>query len=377
MLAFGGAIEKTVGMRGSPDPQLAMLTSLSTEELIPADHPIRRIRVVVDAVLADLDGTFDAMYSASGRRSVPPETLLKATVLMAMYSIRSERAFCERLNYDLLFKWFLDMRIDQPAFDASTFTKNRQRLLAHEVADEFFAAVVRQAKLRKYISSEHFSVDGTLLKAWASHKSFKPKDGPNDGPPTAGRNVEAQWHGQKRGNDTHASTTDPEARLYRKSANTAATLCFAGHLLMENRSALIVDAELTIADGYAERATALEMLARLPKTARRRTVAGDKGYDTKGFVAEVRGLGFTPHVAQNNRPGRQRSAIDGRTTRHGGHEISMRIRKRIEEPFGWVKTIGGGRQLRYQGRQRNRAWFKTVTAVYNLLRITALDAQPA
>ena len=205
------------------------------------------------------------------------------------------------------------MRIDQPAFDATVFTKNRKRILEHEVADEFFAAVVRQAKLRRYVSSEHFTVDGTLLKAWASHKSFKPKDRPPPDPPV-GRNTEVQFHGEKRSNETHASTTDPEARLYRKSSNTAATLCFAGHLLMENRSALIVDAELTIADGYAERSTATEMLARLPRTARRRTVAGDKGYDTKGFVAGVRELGFTPHVAPNT--SRQRSAIDGRTTRH-------------------------------------------------------------
>jgi transposase len=361
-------------MRGSPDPQLAMLTTLSTEELIPSDHPIRRIRVVVDAVLAELDDIFDAMYASGGRHSVPPETLLKATVLMAMYSIRSERAFCERLNYDLLFKWFLDMAIDQPAFDATVFTKNRTRLLEHEVADEFFAAVVRQAKLRKYISSDHFSVDGTLLNAWASHKSFKPKDGPPSDPP-AGRNAEVAWHGQKRSNDTHASTTDPEARLYRKSANTAATLCYSGHLLMENRSALIVDAELTTADGYAERATALDMLARLPTTTRRRTVAGDKGYDTTGFITDARRLGFTPHVAQNTT--RQRSAIDGRTTRHPGHAISMRIRKRIEEPFGWIKTIGGGRKLRYRGRQRNRAWFKITAAVYNLIRITALETRTA
>jgi transposase len=285
-------------MRGSPDPQLAMLSSLSTEDLIPPDHPIRKIRVVVDAVLGELEDVFDGMYARCGRRSVPPETLLKSTVLMALYSIRSERAFCERLNYDLLFKWFLDMRIDQPAFDATTFSKNRQRLLEHEVADEFFAAVVRQAELRRYISSDHFSVDGTLLQAWASHKSFKPKDGPSQGPP-AGRNAEVQWHGQKRSNDTHASTTDPQARLYRKSHNTAATLCFSGHLLMEHRNALIVDAELTHADGYAERATALEMLGRLPTTARRRTVAGDKGYDTRGFVADVRALGFTPHVTHD------------------------------------------------------------------------------
>jgi transposase len=366
-------------MRGVPDPQLAMLTSLSTEDLIPADHPIRKIRVVVDAVLAELDDVFDGMYAAGGRASVPPETLLKATVLMAMYSIRSERAFCERLNYDLLFKWFLDMRIDQPAFDPTTFTKNRERLLEHEVADEFFAAVVRQAKLRRYISSDHFSVDGTLLKAWASHKSFKPKNPPppSDGDcgGSAGRNAQVQWHGEKRSNDTHASTTDPEARLYRKSNNTAATLCFSGHLLMENRNALIVDAELTSADGYAERATALEMLGRLPPTARRRTVAGDKGYDTRGFTTEVRAMGFTPHVAQNT--ARQRSALDARTTRHPGHAVSLRIRKRIEEPFGWIKTIGGGRQLRYRGRARNRAWFKITTAVYNLIRITALDTATA
>jgi transposase len=375
VLALGGWMEKNGVMRGAPDPQLAMLTTLSTEELIPADHPIRRIRAVVDVVLAELDDVFDAMYAAGGRASVPPETLLKATVLMAMYSIRSERAFCERLNYDLLFKWFLDMRIDQPAFDATTFTKNRKRLLAHEVADEFFAAVVRQAKLRKYVSSDHFSVDGTLLNAWASHKSFKPKDGPPPSDPSAGRNAEVQWHGQKRSNDTHASTTDPQARLYRKSHNTAATLCYSGHLLMENRSALIVDAELTTADGYAERATALEMLGRLPVTARRRTVAGDKGYDTRGFIAEARALGFTPHVAENTT--RQRSAIDARTTRHRGHAVSMRIRKRIEEPFGWVKTIGGGRKLRYIGRERNRAWFKITTAVYNLIRIAALDTRPA
>jgi len=363
-------------MRGKPERQLAMLSSLSTEDLIPADHPIRRIRTVVEDVLAELDGEFDAMYSRIGRPSIPPEQLLKATVLMALYSMRSERAFCERLNYDLLFKWFLDLPIDAKAFDPSTFTKNRRRLLEAEIADRFFAAVVKQAQLRRYVSSEHFSVDGTLLEAWASHKSFKPKDGSGDGqPPGSGRNAEVQWHGQRRSNDTHASTTDPESRLYRKSHNTAATLCYSAHLLMEHRSALIVDAELTTADGYAERATAIDMLARLPKRARRRTVAGDKGYDTRGFVAQARDLGFTPHVAQNNT--RQRSAIDGRTTRHTGHETSMRIRKRIEEPFGWIKTVGGGRKLRYIGRQRNRAWFKITAAAYNLLRITTLDAAAA
>ena len=349
-----------------------MLSSLSPEDLIPADHPIRRIRKVVDAVLAELDGEFDAMYARSGRPSVPPETLLKATVLMALYSIRSERAFCERLNYDLLFKWFLDLPIDAKAFDATTFTKNRDRLLDHEIADQFFAAVVGQAKLRRYLSSEHFSVDGTLLEAWASHKSFQPKDKTGRKPPTAGRNAEVSFHGERRSNETHQSTTDPEARLARKSNATAAKLCYAGHLLMEHRNALIVDAELTEATGYAERATALEMLERLPPMTRRRTVAGDKGYDTKDFVADVRELGFTPHIAPNTT--RNRSTIDGRTTRHPGHVVSQRIRKRIEEPFGWMKTIAGGRKLRYIGRKRNRAWFLMTGAVYNIIRIATLDA---
>ena len=352
-----------------------MLTSLSTEDLIPAGHPIRRIRKLVDAVLVELDGEFDAMYSRIGRPSIPPEQLLKASVLMALYSMRSERAFCERLNYDLLFKWFLDLAIDAKAFDPSTFTKNRNRLLEAEIADRFFAAVVKQAQLRRYVSSEHFSVDGTLLEAWASHKSFKPNDDPGGPAAPVGRNVEADFHGEKRSNQTHRSTTDPEALLARKSNAAPAKLCYAGHFLMEHRNALIVDAELTQADGYAERATAIEMLARLPKRARRRTVAADKAYDTKGFVAECRALGVTPHVAQNNK--RQRSAIDGRTTRHRGHVASLRIRKRIEEPFGWAKTVGGGRKLRYKGRDRNRAWFKITTATYNLIRIAALDGATA
>jgi len=352
---------------------MAMLVSLNPDDLIPADHPIRRIRRVVEDVLVELDGEFDAMYADTGRRSVPPEALLKATVLMAMYSMRSERAFCERLNYDLLFKWFLDLPIDAKAFDPTTFTKNRQRLLDHEIADRFFAAVVRQAQLRRYISSDHFSVDGTLLQAWASHKSFKPKDGSDDGDrPAGGRNAERDWKGQKRSNETHASTTDPEARLFRKSNNTAAQLCYAGHLLMENRHALIVDAELSAATGYAERETALALLKRLPASKRRRTVGADKGYDTAGFVADARALGFTPHVAQNTT--NRRSAIDERTTRHAGHRISQSTRPRIEEPFGWIKTVGGGRKLRYIGQDRNRAWFLMTTAVYNLIRITALDA---
>jgi transposase len=361
-------------VRGTPERQMAMLTTLNPGDLIPADHPIRRIRVVVDAVLGELDEEFDSMYASKGRPSVPPEQLLKATVLMAMYSIRSERAFCERLNYDLLFKWFLDLPIDGRAFDATTFSKNRRRLLDHEIADRFFAVVVAQAKLRRYVSSDHFSVDGTLLEAWASQKSFQPKDGP-PGPPPPGRNAEVSFRGQRRANATHGSTTDPEARMARKSTGTAAKLSYTGHLLMEHRNALLVDIELSEATGYAERDTALEMLGRLPTTKRRRTLAGDKGYDTKDFVAELRDRGITPHLAPNTT--RQRSTIDGRTTRHPGHATSQRIRKRIEEPFGWIKTIAGGRKLRYIGRQRNRAWFLMTAAVYNIIRITALDAAPA
>ena len=351
---------------------------------------------MVDAVLGDLGGELAAMYPPRGRPSVPPEMLLKSSVLMALYSIRSERAFCERLNFDMLFKWFLGLRIDERGFDASTFSKNRRRLLDHEIADRFFAAVVDAAKLRRYCSSGHFSVDGTLLEAWASHKSFKPRpaaSGPASGEPQGpapaggpasgepqgpapntearGRNPETDWRGTRRRNDTHASVTDPEARLYRKSSGTAATLCFMGHVLTENRNGLIVDAELTTADGRAERDTAAEMLDRAPKRKRRRTVGGDRNYDTKDFVADARAAGFTPHVAQNTT--RRRSAIDGRTTRHAGYAISQQARKRVEEPFGWIKTIAGGRKLRHRGRQRNRAWFLIAAASYNLVRIARLD----
>lgn len=362
-------------MRGAPEQQMAMLTTVSPEALVPADHPIRRIRTVVDAVLAEFDDELTGMYSRIGRPSVPPEQLLKATVLMALYSIRSERAFCERLNYDLLFKWFLDLPIDAPAFDATTFTKNRERLLDHEIADRFFAAVVRHAKLRRYVSSDHFSVDGTLLEAWASHKSFKPKDGSGPGPLSEGRNPETDFRGQPRSNQTHASTTDPEALLARKSDGVAAKLSYAGHLLIEHRNALIVDMELNQATGYAERDAALEMLERLPRRTRRRTVAGDKAYDTAAFITQVHDLGITAHVAPNTT--NRRSAIDGRTTRHAGHQISQRIRKRIEEPFGWIKTIAGGRKLRYIGKRRNRAWFLMTGAIYNILRIVALDTATA
>ena len=381
-------------MRGTPDRQLSMLTSVSPEELIPSEHPIRRIKPVVDAVLAELDPEFEAMYAETGRNSVPPEHLLKASVLMALYSIRSERQFCERLRYDMLFKWFLDLPMDADAWDHSTFSRNQERLLGQEIAERFLAAVVDQARLRRYIGGDHFSVDGTLLEAWASHKSFVPKkraphdaalrrdrrerrrkrDRRNDRKHRGGgggRNVEVNFHGERRSNETHVSSTDPEALLAKKGG-TAAKLSYAGHLLMDNREALIVDMELTQATGRAERETAVAMLRRLPNRRQRRTVGADKGYDTHDYVDDCRSLGFTPHVAQNI--SNRRSAIDGRTTRHEGHEVSLRIRKRIEEPFGWIKTIAGGRKLRYRGRSRNRAWFLMAGAVYNLIRISALDA---
>lgn len=366
---------ETLVVRGKQVRQLAMLSLLDPEDLIPAGHPIRRVRRLVDTVLAGLNDEFDAMYAVDGRPSVPPEQLLKATVLMALYSIRSERLFCERLNYDLLFKWFLGLAIDDRAFDASTFTKNRDRLLGHDIAGRFFALVVEQAKLRRYVSSDHFSVDGTVLEAWASHKSFKPKDRDPDEPAVPGRNAERDFHGEKRSNETHESTTDPEARLYRKSNAAPAKMAYLGHLFMEHRNGLIVDMELTTADGHGERAAAVKMMDRQPKRARRRTIAADKAYDTKDFVADCRKRGFTPHVAQHTN-GRS-SAIDGRTTRHAGHGISMRIRKRIEEPFGWAKTIAGGRKLRYKGRKRNEAWWLFTGAVYNIVRITALDTAAA
>ena len=359
-----------------------MVLMLSTgDELIPLSHPIRRIRPVVDEVLSRLEPELDRMYALKGRPSVPPEQLLKACVLMGLYTIRSERQFCERLQYDMLFKWFLDMPINAPAFDPSTFSKNKDRLLEHKIAERFFAVVVDLARLRDYVSSDHFSVDGTLLEAWASDKSFQPKQ-PNDppaDPPTGGsviesqgRNPDVDFRGQKRSNITHESTTDPESRLFRKSANTAAKLCFAGHTVIENRNGLIVEMELTIADGYAERDAAIEMLKRLPKSRGRRTVAADKAYDTKGFVKDARDAGFTPHVAQNlNRRGG--SAIDKRTTRHPGYVISQRKRKRVEEPFGWIKTIGGGRKLRHRGRERIRHWWLITGGVCNIVRITNLD----
>jgi IS5 family transposase len=298
--------------------------------------------------------------------------LLKGSLLMAFSTIRSERQFCERLQYDLLFKWFLDLNIADEAFDHSTFSKNRQRLLKHEVAEQFFTEVVTEAKRRRLLSEEHFTVDGTLLEAWASLKSFRPKDGSGT-PPTGGEsNPVVDFHGEKRSNATHASTTDPEARLAKKGKGKEAKLCFLGHVLMENRNGLVVDLRLTEANGTAEREAALEMLGARP-AGKRLTVGADKGYDTKNFVNDCRAREVTPHVAQKAKA----SAIDGRTTRHAGYGISQVIRKRVEEIFGWAKTVGGGRKLRYLGLRKNRLWWTLTAAAYNLVRISRLEAQAA
>jgi transposase len=354
-------------MRGRLDNQVDMLIALTPDQLVPQDHPIRRIKPIVDQALKDMSPTFNRMYAEVGRPSIPPEHLLKACLLIALYSIRSERQFCERLQYDLLFKWFLDLNIMDPAFDASSFSKNKERLLEHRVAHEFLSAVISEARRRHLLSEDHFTVDGTLLEAWASFKSFRPKDG-GETPGNGENNPSVDFHGEHRANDTHQSTTDPEARLARKGKGKEARLCFAGHVLMENRTGLVVDVIVTQANGRAERDTALDMLERVPGK-HRITLGADKGYDTEDFVTECREMNVTPHVAC-----RKYTILDKRTTRHPGYQVSQRIRKRIEEIWGWMKTVGGGRKLRYKGVARNQLWAEVTSAAYNLIRMAKLSA---
>jgi transposase len=353
-------------MRGKAETQITMLSLITADQLVPGDHPIREIKPIVDNTLRELYPTFDRMYAETGRPSIPPEHLLKACLLIALYSVRSERQFCERLQYDLLFKWFLDLNIIDPAFDASTFSKNKERLLEHEVAREFLAVVLAEARRRKLLSEDHFTVDGTLLESWASLKSFQPKDGDGGTPTTGEKNPDVDFHGEQRTNDTHQSTTDPEARLARKGLGKEARLCFTGHVLMENRNGLVMDVTLTQATGTAERDTALDLLEGVSGS-RRVTVGADKGYDTQDFVTRCRRMNITPHVAR-----RQTSKVDRRTIRHAGYQASQRIRKRVEEIFGWVKTVGGGRKLRYRGIERNRLWWELTAVAYNLLRMAKL-----
>jgi transposase len=348
-----------------------MFSYVSLEARVPTGHPLRPFRAMTNRALGALSGEFSAMYSTIGRPSIAPERLLRALLLQILYSIRSERLLMEQLEYNLLFRWFVGLEIDDAVWDATVFCKNRDRLLTADIAPRFLAAVVEQARESGLLSDEHFSVDGTLIEAWASMKSFQPKDGSGPSSSGTGRNPEVDFRGQERKNDTHASRTDPEARLFRKGKGKESKLCFLGHVLMENRNGLVVDAVTTHATGTAERDAAKQMLEALPGT-HRKTVGGDKNYDTRDFVDDLRGLRVTPHVAQNT-TGR-RSAIDGRTTRHPGYAASQRVRKRIEEIFGWGKTVGGMRKTLHRGLERVGWMFVLRTAAYNLVRMRNLLA---
>lgn len=360
-------------MRGADIHQDSLFSYVSPESRVPKGHPLRPVRKMVDAAMDGLSGHFQRMYAGTGRPSIPPEKLLRALLLQVFYSIRSERLLMEQLDYNLLFRWFVGLSVDDPVWDHSTFSKNRDRLLESDVAEAFFYQVLDQAEAKGLISDEHFSVDGTLIEAWASMKSFRPKeDDDRDGGGSGGRNEERDFHGEQRRNDTHASTTDPEARLYKKGRGKESKLCYIGHTLMENRNGLIVDTEVTPATGTAEREAAVKMLQRRP-AGERVTVGADKGYDNRAFVDDCRGLKATPHVAQNT-SGR-RSAIDGRTTRHPGYTVSQRIRKRIEEGFGWAKTVGAVRKTKFRGLPRLNFQFRLTFAAYNLLRIRNLAVE--
>jgi len=346
-------------MRGDDRQDNELFLYGSLEERVPEKHPLRPVRVMVDAALESMSGRFDEMYAKAGRPSIAPERLLRALLLQALYSIRSERMLVEQLEYNLLFRWFVGLNMSEPAWNHAVFSKNRERLLAGDVAHELFACVVEQARALKLLSDEHFTVDGTLIEAWASHKSFKPKDGGDD--------EGSDFRGQKRRNDTHQSTTDPEAKLYRKSNGQESKLAFLGHAMMDNRHGLVVDTRLTEANGRAEREAALAMAAHLPGGDKRITLGADKGYDTLDFVQGLRQHFVTPHVAQNT-SGRS-SRIDERTTRHDGYVLSQRKRKLVEQVFGWIKTTAGLRQTKHRGRERVSWMFTFATAAYNMVRV--------
>ena len=355
-------------MRGHDDQAAHLFSYVSPEQRVPADHPLRTIRQMTDRVLATLSRKFTKMYSDIGRPSIPPEKLLRALLLQVLYTIRSERMLMEQLEYNLLFRWFVGLNIDDPVWAPTVFSKNRDRLLAGNVATLFFQAVLDEAKARDLISDEHFTVDGTLLEAWASLKSFK-KVGEDAPPPDDPGNPTVNFHGEPRSNATHASTTDPDAKLARKGNGKAAKLSYCASVLMENRNGLVVDATVDLATGTAERDAAFAMAGQIPGDGRV-TLGGDKNYDTAAFVEDLRGLNVTPHVAQNNT--HRRSAIDQRTTRHPGYLISQKKRKRVEEIFGWLKTVGGLRKLRHRGLERVEWMFTFAVAAYNLVRIRNL-----
>ena len=357
-------------MRGDEKRQGAMWSYIPLERRIPEDHPLRPVRRMVDRALRDMSPEFDRLYSAVGRPSIAPEKLLRALLIQVLYTIRSERMLMEQLDYNLLFRWFVGLEMDDPVWVPTVFTKNRDRLLAGDVARSFFEKVLEQARSQQLLSNEHFTVDGTLIEAWASQKSFQKKtDGGKSKPPDDPGNPTVDFHGEKRTNETHESRTDPDARLYRKSRRTGATLCYMGHVLMENRNGLAVAARVSCATGTAEREKAIEMIAKQPGGFPI-TVGADKGYDAADFVESLRSPGAVPHVAQNDT--NRSSAIDDRTTRHEGYAISQRKRKQIEEIFGWGKTVGGLRKVRHRGIGLVGWMFTFTLAVYNLIRIRKL-----
>lgn len=366
-------------MRGADHQQHQLFTYGSLEETIPADHPLRPIRKMVDAALKDLNDRFNEIYGSDGRKSIPPERLLRALLLQMLYSIRSERLLMEQLRYNLLFRWFVGLSQDDAVWHPTVFSKNRDRLLEGAVSEEFFSLIVEQARGMKLLSDEHFTVDGTLIQAWAGQKSFQRKKTDDDAleppPRDPSGNPTVNWHKEKRSNETHESLTDPEARLFKKTRGSEAKLGYQGHVLTENRNGLVVDVRLTQASGRAEREAALDMLTGKPES-KRVTLGADKGYDTQGFVNDLRQIKVTPHVAQNvNRSGG--SAIDGRTTRHEGYAISQTARKRVEEVFGWIKTIALQRQTMFRGRQRAGWMFTFAAAAYNLVRMRNIQAAAA
>jgi len=365
-------------MRGEDLQQDELFSYGSLEERVPASHPLRPIRAMVDEALKALDRRFDDIYDQDGRRSIPPERLLRALLLQLLYTVRSERMLMEQLEYNLLFRWFVGLSANEPVWHPTVFSKNRDRLLEGAVAEEFFSLIVNQARRKRLLSDEHFTVDGTLVEAWAGQKSFQEKQGSGSGnrptSPGGGSNPSVNFRREKRSNQTHESTTDAEARLYKKSRGAEAKLGYLGHVVTENRNGLVVDARLTPANGTAERDAAGEML-RLKPAGKRVTLGADRGYDASGFVGALRELHVTPHVAQNMN--NRRSTIDGRTTRHEGYELSQRKRKRVEEVFGWFKTVALQRKTRFRGKDRVGWMFTLAAAAYNLVRMRNLTPQPA
>lgn len=358
-------------MRGDDEQQSGVFSYISAEERVPQNHPLRPVRKMVDEALKELSPRFAKLYAKRGRPSIAPEKLLRALLLQVLYTIRSERQLMEQLDYNLLYRWFVGLNMDDRMWDATVFTKNRERLLQGDIAQGFFEKVLEQARAQQLLSEEHFTVDGTLIEAWAGQKSFQRKDTPPEPPADGGSNPTVNFHGEKRRNDTHQSTTDAEAMLYRKSGGSESKLSYLGHVLMENRHGLVVDTRLTRATGTAERDAALDMAARIPGGTRQVTLGGDKNYDTRDFVNKLREAAVTPHVAQNQHEHRS-SAIDARTTRHQGYAISQRKRKRVEEIFGWIKTIAGLRKTRHRGRDRVGWMFTFAAAAFNLVRMRNL-----